>query len=170
MLQIIYSIYRAPVVSFPNTPHQTYDDFKKRATMFEYLKFPNPLPLSLIKTARKYNIPGSIITRAKALSAVFDDVCRGSSRGAESAGEREESPSWWPSEGRGWGGKSPGGFRTMTDAIKASLIRARNVTVGQNFSAILKIPERDLIAMSKGFLSVPYMALIYFFNLQKQRI
>ena len=101
--------------------------------------------LRLYKTAKKYNIPGRVIARAEALSVAFDDVCRGrrktrtaisipSSSSRRDANGHDERPrdeatnlgggdgdgqAWWPSDGRGWGGNSPGGVRSMTDAAQA---------------------------------------------------
>lgn len=42
-----------------------------------YLSVGGPISPSIMQTAKKYSIPSRIISRAKELSAAFDDICRG---------------------------------------------------------------------------------------------
>lgn len=82
------------------------------------------------QTARRYNIPGSIIARAEALSLAFDQLCRGRApqREAETSdaavvrdagGLSDNEGAWWPSNGGGWS-DGPGGAKGMEDAAEVS--------------------------------------------------
>ncbi|CAN0303300.1 unnamed protein product, partial [Ectocarpus sp. 12 AP-2014] len=105
-----------------------------------------------LQTAKKYNIPASVIARAQALSENFDQVRRGggssssssSSKASTNGGGDVSANVWWPSEdGEGWGGgSSAGGFKTMEDA-------------SQVVCRVADRPDRDLISVESGYGTPP---------------
>ncbi|CAN0044287.1 unnamed protein product, partial [Ectocarpus fasciculatus] len=111
-----------------------------------------------LQTAKKYNIPASVIARAQALSEKFDQVRRGGGNSSSSSSSKASTNGggdvsvsdddggdvWWPSEdGEGWGGgSSAGAFKTMKDAT-------------QVVCRVADRPDRDLISVESGYGTPP---------------